>query len=110
MVLGQWARIARNSRRRKALISLPLGRLAGRSTAVTKRPSEAEAEAVSKALQGLEAAFAARGDAQQALSPPIPLAKTSSMRPGPHKKVGPGQIRQPRPDLSATFQVDATST
>ena len=35
-MLGQLARIARNSRRKKGLISLPLGRLAGRSTAVTK--------------------------------------------------------------------------
>ena len=36
---GQLARMARNRRRRKALISLPPGRLAGRSTAVMKRPS-----------------------------------------------------------------------
>src|SRR5450631_3866256 len=33
------ARMARNRRRRKALISLPPGRLAGRSTAAMKRPS-----------------------------------------------------------------------
>ncbi len=36
---GQLARIARNKRRRKARISLPPGRLAGRSMAVMKRPS-----------------------------------------------------------------------
>ena len=36
---GQLARMARNSQRRKALISLPPGRLAGRRTAVTKRPA-----------------------------------------------------------------------
>ena len=38
-VLGQLVRIARSRRRRKVRISLPPGRLAGRSTAVTKRPS-----------------------------------------------------------------------
>ena len=37
--VGPMTRIARNSRRRKGLISLPPGRLAGRSTAVMKRPS-----------------------------------------------------------------------
>jgi hypothetical protein len=36
---GQLARIARSKRRRKGRISLPPGRLAGRSTAVMKRPS-----------------------------------------------------------------------
>ena len=36
---GQLARIARSSRRRRARISAPFGRLAGRSTAVIKRPS-----------------------------------------------------------------------
>ena len=36
---GQWLRISRISRRRCAAISRPLGRLAGRSTAVTKRPA-----------------------------------------------------------------------
>ena len=38
-VRGQLARMARNSRRRKALASLPLGRLAGRSMAAMKRPA-----------------------------------------------------------------------
>jgi hypothetical protein len=38
-VSGQLARIARTRRRRKARISVPFGRLAGRNTAVTKRPS-----------------------------------------------------------------------
>jgi len=36
---GQWLRSLRISRRRCAAISRPLGRLAGRSTAVTKRPA-----------------------------------------------------------------------
>src|SRR6266511_2504567 len=36
---GQLARIARTKRRRKALISRPLGRFAGRRSAMTKRPS-----------------------------------------------------------------------
>src|SRR5829696_7935469 len=38
-VIGQLARMARSSRRRRARISVPFGRLAGRSTAVTNRPS-----------------------------------------------------------------------
>jgi len=38
-VRGQRARIARSSRRKNALICLPLGRLVGRSMAVMKRPS-----------------------------------------------------------------------
>jgi hypothetical protein len=39
LVRGQFVRMARNSRRRMGMISLPLGRLAGRSTAVMKRPA-----------------------------------------------------------------------
>src|ERR671913_231767 len=38
-VVGQFVRMARSSRRRRARISVPLGRLAGRRTAVTMRPS-----------------------------------------------------------------------
>jgi hypothetical protein len=37
-VFGQLARIARKRRRRKERISVPFGRLAGRSTAAMKRP------------------------------------------------------------------------
>jgi hypothetical protein len=36
---GQFVRIARNSRRRMGMISLPLVRLAGRNTAAMKRPT-----------------------------------------------------------------------
>jgi len=39
-VFGQLAGIARSRRRRKARISLPPGRLAGRSTVVMKQPSQ----------------------------------------------------------------------
>src|SRR4051794_17600577 len=39
LVFGQLARMARSSRRRRARMSVPFGRLAGRNTAVTMRPS-----------------------------------------------------------------------
>src|SRR5438552_17814719 len=39
LTLGQWARRAPTRRRRKARISSPPGRLPGRNSAVTKRPS-----------------------------------------------------------------------